>query len=140
MFSEKIKELQKIRKITQAELSDKIGMTRPGLQNAFRNDDFKASTLKKIAEVLDVSITYFFEETPLSGVSGNQVGDKSIAVAGSGNNFFNQKGAEVSNCREKIQDLERIILEKDKLLEEKDKHLNEKERLIGVLMGKKGIK
>lgn len=60
----KIEELRKLNKLSQRELSEKIDMTTKGFQLAVYNNDFKASVLDKIANVLGVSVSYFFEEDP----------------------------------------------------------------------------
>jgi len=60
-ISLKIRGLQKNKNITQKELSEKIGISVKGLQKALANKDFKVSILIKIAEVLGVPVSYFFE-------------------------------------------------------------------------------
>lgn len=54
--------LYKRKLLTQAELAKRIGITTQGLSKALKKNDFKISMLKKIANALDVPITYFFED------------------------------------------------------------------------------
>jgi len=55
-----LKEIQS-KQISQRDLASKIGMTQSGLSQALASGDLKVSTLEKIAEVLDVPVTCFFE-------------------------------------------------------------------------------
>lgn len=59
---EKIKKMLKDKKITFAELAEKIEYTSTGLNRAFGKNNLKLETLERISEVLQVDITYFFEE------------------------------------------------------------------------------
>jgi len=138
MFSEKIKELQKRNKFTQEELAELIGMTRTGFRGALANDEFKASTLLKLAKVFNVPITYFYEEDDNQIQNALAAGDQSVAVAGDGNFFLGgnspkrntTRGGEDNILSEKVKMLE-------KLLEEKERVIEEKERLIKILMEKR---
>lgn len=58
---QKIKELARIKDIPISELAEKIGFTNSGLHRAFANNDLKLSTLEKIANVLNVPMSSFFE-------------------------------------------------------------------------------
>lgn len=55
-----IKEILMNKRISQRDFAAKIGMTQSGLSQAFANGDFKISTLEKIAEALEVPVSYFF--------------------------------------------------------------------------------
>lgn len=63
MDVKKIKLLMKQRKVSQREISKLIGITQAGLSFMFKSKDFKVSTLEKIAEVLQVPVSSFFEDT-----------------------------------------------------------------------------
>jgi len=56
-----LKDILNQKKISQREISDKIGMTQAGFNNALSSGDFKVSTLEKIAEALGVSVCVFFD-------------------------------------------------------------------------------
>jgi transcriptional regulator with XRE-family HTH domain len=62
-ITRKIKDLCKKNRYSLKELSDKIGMSESGFHIALNNNDFKVSTLNKIAEFFKVSISYFLENT-----------------------------------------------------------------------------
>lgn len=134
---EEIDRIIKERKLKQKDVAISLKMTAVNLSKILKKSSIDALLLEKIAKTFNLPITYFFDDIPQNGVNGNYVGNKSIAVAGSGNNFF--KGdvpLEVSAYKEKVQNLENIIDEKNKLLDQKDKLLDEKERLIQILMQK----
>jgi len=60
MIAQKIANLRKLKKITEKEISENIGMSMTGFRQAMANDDFKVSTLQKIADYLKVDIIWFF--------------------------------------------------------------------------------
>jgi len=62
MIYNKIEELRKQKKVSQEKLASIIDMTRNGLNLAMKNDDFKASTLKKLSDFFNVPVGYFFDE------------------------------------------------------------------------------
>jgi len=118
----KIEELRKLKKLSQRELAEKIDMTTKGFQLAVYNNDFKASVLAKIAGVLGVSVSYFFEEQTESK-SMNNVGNfkNNNVISNSNSSTINaekkDKGLEV-----KVEDLELQIEE----LESKNEYLASK--------------
>ena len=63
MISNKIESLRKEKKIIQTHLANSLGITLRAYQIAIKNNDLKISTLEKIAQALEVPITYFFEDS-----------------------------------------------------------------------------
>lgn len=63
MIASKIESIRREKNITQQELAKKIGLTLSGYQKAIATDDFKISMLKKITDILDIPISYFFENS-----------------------------------------------------------------------------
>lgn len=61
-LSDKITNLRKIKKIGQGDLADMIGISRQGFINALKNNSFKVELLEKIAEKLEVNVSYFFSD------------------------------------------------------------------------------
>ena len=61
-ISKKINELRVEKKVKVTELAGKIGLTYAGMNKAFNTNDFKISQLQKIADALDVPISYFFND------------------------------------------------------------------------------
>jgi len=62
----KLKELLSEKKITVAQLAEKIGMSKGGLYSAISNETLSVNMLEKISEVLEVPATYFFDGGILS--------------------------------------------------------------------------
>ena len=58
----KIKNLLKEKKITIDELALHVGYTRSGLNKSLNSGDLKASTLEKIAKVLEVPVSFFYSD------------------------------------------------------------------------------
>jgi transcriptional regulator with XRE-family HTH domain len=61
----KLKALLHQRDISQKEMAEKIGMSEPAMSNAMRRGDFKVATLEKIAKVLNVNMSVFFNDDPV---------------------------------------------------------------------------
>jgi transcriptional regulator with XRE-family HTH domain len=59
----KLKEEIKLKKFTIEEIASKIGMTRTGLQLAFKEDTLKIVTLEKISEILNLPVYYWFVDS-----------------------------------------------------------------------------
>ncbi|MCF6242510.1 MAG: helix-turn-helix domain-containing protein [Bacteroidales bacterium] len=61
-ISEKIRHLYKSKGLTIESLAKELNITQPGFSKMLKTNDFKISALQKIANILDVPITYFFED------------------------------------------------------------------------------
>lgn len=73
MVANKIRVLLKDNRYSIAEFAEIIGMTKNGFHNALMNDDFKFSTLKKIAEALKVPLISLLDEE--GGIMLGKFGD-----------------------------------------------------------------
>jgi transcriptional regulator with XRE-family HTH domain len=70
----KLKEEIKLKKFTIEGIASKIGMTRTGLQLAFKEDTLKVVTLEKISELLNLPVYYWFvDEDNFSDTSTRRV-------------------------------------------------------------------
>ena len=58
---EKVKSMLREKKMTFAELAEKIGYTSTGLNRAFGKNNIKLGTLESISKEMGVDISYFFE-------------------------------------------------------------------------------
>jgi len=81
-----IETLRKEKNISQEKLANLIEMSKVGYQKAIQNGDLKVSTLVKIAEVLDVPVSYFFEYDKESAAKNLNIKQQ---INGSGNKFNN---------------------------------------------------
>lgn len=101
MISKRITEIRKLKKITEKELSEKIGMSLTGFRQALANDDFKVRTLQKIAQCLNVDISVLLKEIEIESI--------------------NDTTAECPNCKLKDDIIERknqIIKEQETLIQQ----------------------
>jgi transcriptional regulator with XRE-family HTH domain len=119
MISSKIKELRKVNKITEKELSDYIGMTVTGFRQAVVNETLKVNSLKLIAEKLKVPVSYFFEDAEPSIKEPG-----AIYQTANGNN--NQMSVGLNECRHRNE-----LLKKE--IEGLKKEMQLKDRIIGML-------
>jgi len=81
----KIKKIAEGKNITLTALSSKIEMSYQNLNRCIKNNEIQATALEKVAEVLNVPVSYFFEENPWTGKA------KSIITNGHFSNNVNSK-------------------------------------------------
>jgi len=113
-----LRDLLKQKKISQIEISSKIGMTQAGFSNALLKEDFKISTLEKIASALQVPIGYFFDENS-NGVNGNSIvgNNNKQGIIISQNNEIEKLQSELDSCKELNEELRQRIIDKEELIE-----------------------
>lgn len=117
-----IKQLAENKGVSIRKLADSISKTEQGLHGAIRNNTLKAIDLGKIANVLGVSVDYFFDTESNTSVmkkiigKGNNVG--SFNGKGNNNAYANNESLEKENeslkkeieyLKEKVKDRDRII-------------------------------
>ena len=56
--SDTIKELIKMKKITQVELAEKLGMSKQNINNKFKRNTFSPDELVKIADILNMELAF----------------------------------------------------------------------------------
>lgn len=127
MISDKIKALQKQNKVSQNDLANFIGITKNGLQIALKKNEFKVSTLKKIADVFKVSIGYFFEEETSSDVKIEEKEYRNFTALST----LNEPNLSFSYKLVSLEEKNKMLVE---MLKEKEKMIEEKERLIKILI------
>jgi len=64
----KIKKLLESKEISASRFCKKIGVTESGYTYMIKNESMKLKTLYKISEVLQVPVSYFFDESEVSNV------------------------------------------------------------------------
>lgn len=113
----KIKELcgQKIGGLKR--LAEEVGMSEQNLHRCININKIQAGDLEKIAEILDVDISVFFESQPPK--DNIDVGHK---VNGNGNNVLgdislNEKQKEVEYLRQLLREKQIIIEEKERTIQ-----------------------
>ena len=106
----KLKNILQEKKMTYETLANLIGMTRNGLSDAINKQTIKIATLEKIANIIGVPVTYFFDDT--TGATVHQTAN--------GNNN-NQIGISLNECNHKVTLLEERIEGLKKEIQSKDK-------------------
>ena len=104
----KIKSLLQKRNMTQKELCQQIDMSDQNLRQIFKRDSLETKHLFNISKVLDVPISYFFDEKDLSQkimVGTNQVSIGSQNTQAINNNAENLHALEL--CQQKNEALQR---------------------------------
>jgi len=74
-ISFKIRQLLKLNNQTQKQLCDKIELSQVALQSSFNRNDFKISTLEKIADAFNVPVSYFFVNDTGNSYSESEIED-----------------------------------------------------------------
>lgn len=122
---QKIKVIAKERGITINELAEQLGMTPQAVHLMVRENSTKTDTLERVAQILQVPITVFFDEEKetikqtQNGGSGNRL---------AGGNFiegFNlEEHDELIRLREEVKYLKSILADKDKEIAENRRLIN----------------
>jgi|GEM_PF-3255828 len=111
-FEKKIKDLLSSKEWTQELLAEKIGITRRTLKNYFDRNSLNTDELEKIADIFNVSVSYFFDENEkqLNGITAKNVHN------GNGHNIIiESKEHEIETLKKYVSKLETDIerLEKE---------------------------
>lgn len=79
MRLELIKELCKNRQISIKNLATNVGISEPTLYRCIRMNQIQAEILEKIAQVLNISVSAFFDES-VTDIHGNVIGNNNVAA------------------------------------------------------------
>ena len=127
-YINKIKELLRVKGLTYKDLAQQTGISPTTILNIMNaRSKLTVDNMKRIAEVLGVSISYFFDE----GGSGIQVANN--GVVSSSNVEIKQVIAHSHELEREVAELRARLEGCEKLLKEKDKQIEEKERQIALL-------
>lgn len=126
-----IKDFAEKRKISIRELAEKVGLKENQIHVMCRTNSTKIDTLERIAQVLDVSVTEFFENTTGHLILGdnNQLNEK----GSSNNQNIGCASATDVILAERVNSLELIIEDKKAMIAEKEARLKEKDEYIAEL-------
>jgi transcriptional regulator with XRE-family HTH domain len=75
MDTQRIENIRKLKKLTQAEFAESIDMSTFGYQKMIKSSDPKASTLEKIARIYAVDISALFSKSSTISLSGDYAGN-----------------------------------------------------------------
>ncbi len=117
-YIQRIKQLLKEKNLTYRDLSKGISKSAPTLLNIMNGKSrLDVDTLIEISQVLNVPITYFFENTLLGDDAYLNSDEKELKL-------------KLDNCQ-------KLLLEKEKIIQEKDKQIQLQDELIKVLKERK---
>lgn len=74
--SDTIKELLKVKQVSQVELAEKLGMSKQNINNKFKRNTFSPDELVKIAEILGMQLA-FVEGKEKYIINGSEKADSS---------------------------------------------------------------
>ncbi len=135
-LEEKIKKILSDKKLSQEKLANKIGMSKANLYNCFKRNSIETKNLEKIAEVLEVPVSYFFDENDKAG----DINIKYAKTKGSGN-IVNIADSSVKNDKT-TEDIKAIKLEMEvkslkQQLKDKEEIIDNLKQMIDVLKDKR---
>lgn len=106
MRLELIKELCKNRQISIKNLATNVGISEPTLYRCIRMNQIQAEILEKIAQVLNISVSAFFDES-VTDIHGNVIGNNNVAAIHGSINVAN------TNTNDVIKEYESKLAEKN---------------------------
>lgn len=113
----RIKNIIKRRGLTVKEVLKIANIREATFYNCQKRNSIETKYLEEIAKVLDVPMSYFFEDSQ-NGITANANGSNQIINNGNGNkqtiNFKNEK---IEELKQKIDNLERLLQAKDEIIE-----------------------
>lgn len=109
---------------TVAEVAERIGTSRQNLSKSLSTQDVRSGLIERIASVLGVSVSYFYDPSPSPSAIAS--GDHSAASV---HGDASVSGDSDAVLKERVKSLERLVGEKERMIEEK-------ERTIKILMQK----
>lgn len=96
--------------VTQLDLAGRLGSTPQSLSSVLHAKDVRSGTIEKIAQVLGVSVSFFYgEETVNQKAVAN--GNKSVAAINS-----NISASSTEVLKERVKSLEALVAEKERLI------------------------
>lgn len=95
--------------VTQLELAGRLGTTPQSLSSILHAKDVRSGTIEKIAQVLEVPVSFFYGEGSFQKAVAS--GNKSVAAINS-----NISSRESEILKERIKSLEALVAEKERLI------------------------
>lgn len=117
------------------QLAEDAQMSEPNLHRCIRNNKIQASDLERIATLLGVRVSVFFDEVDeRDGAFVNVMANDHSQAAG--RDITGGDQIEVQRLRDKVAYLEQRLKDKDATIAEKDMRIADKEQMINILQGK----
>lgn len=96
--------------VTQLELAGRLGTTPQSLSSILHAKDVRSGTIEKIAQVLGVSVSFFYGET---SYKQNAIANGAKSVAAINSNIAAQ---DTEVLKERVKSLEALVIEKERLI------------------------
>ena len=103
MKGETVKEILKRNGIALNDLAERMGESPQNLQSMLRASDIKTGVLERIAEAINKSLYFFYDETQT--INGNN----NTAIQGNGNHINSETAEFLSLLRKKDEQIDRLI-------------------------------
>jgi len=103
MKGETVKEILKRNGIALNDLAERMGESPQNLQSMLRASDIKTGVLERIAEAINKSLYFFYDETQTINGSNN------TAIQGNGNHINSETAEFLSLLRKKDEQIDRLI-------------------------------
>lgn len=100
--------------ISQAQLARLMEVTPQTLASVFMAKDVRSGTIERIAEVLNISPTFFYSSTPTGTAIAS--GTQAVAAVNSRVSTSAELYKEVELLKQKVEDQKQIIYEKERLI------------------------
>jgi len=114
----KIKFLANEKKITLKQICANVEITEQGLQRMFLNNSMKIETMEKIAKVLQVPASYFFEDDNKEVSKKINAGDNNvISIGNKNNNNSNAETKDLAVCRKEVEYLKQQVKDKEDIIQ-----------------------
>lgn len=110
-FGNKIKELiDNQRTMSNRDIAEKLGMTEVNFYKVIKKEDMSTELLKRVAEVLDTPLSWFFGDTATQVATGN--GNKQLINS----QLYEQEHAALETCRKEVEYLKAQVRDKEMII------------------------
>ena len=122
---QKIKVIAKERGIAINDLAEQLGITPQAVHLMVRENSTKTETLERVAQILQVPITVFFDEEKETVKQTQNGGSGNKQAGGNFTEGFNiEEHDELIRLREEVKYLKQMLAERDETISESRKLLN----------------
>ena len=113
----KIRELLKLKRVSQKELSQAISISQTGLQGILKNNSTSVKTLNNIANYFNVPIEYFLNEIDNKNNISNSINIGKNNVTGNIKGHNNNLHVTLDQCRHEVELLKDRLKDKDVVIQ-----------------------
>lgn len=104
-----IKDIAEQKNIPLATIASELGITPQALSKLMRNNSTKIDTLEKIAQILKVSVTVFFDDSSNSGVRLARASENGMANTGDNVTLNRENESLLALLAKKDEQIDRLL-------------------------------